>query len=61
MADMMGLFDMSSGPSNSGGSPMQNDMMNGFAGMDLSGGQPPPAQAQSQGGKKTNEDLLGMF
>lgn len=61
MDDMMGLFD-TSGPSVEAGSA-QNDIMNGFAGLDLSGAsQPPPAQAQLQGaGKKTNEDLLGMF
>ena len=62
MDDMMGLFDMNG--SSSGAAAMQNDMMNGFAGLDLSGAsQPPPAQTQLQGGqpKKTNEDLLGMF
>lgn len=61
MDDMMGLFDTSV-PS-SGPGTGQNDLMNGFAGLDLSGAsQPPPAQTQLQGdGKKTNEDLLGMF
>ena len=58
---MMGLFDMDNGGSSSSGNAMQNDMINGFGGLDLSGSRPPPAQAQSQGGKKTNEDLLGMF
>lgn len=44
-----------------------NDIMNGFAGMDLNGQQqqqqpPPPAQQlNEQGGKKTNEDLLSLF
>lgn len=56
MNDMMGLFDMDAG---------QNDMMNGFAGLNMAGGsQPPPPQQQLHGGessKKTNEDLLGMF
>jgi AP-1 complex subunit beta-1 len=64
MDDMMGLFDMSGTSTSSGGSAVQNDMMNGFAGLDLSGAsQPPPAstQLQSGGQKKTNEDLLGMF
>ena len=65
MDDMMGLFDMNGSGSGAGGaSAMQNDMMNGFAGLDLSGAsQPHSTQAQSQGGqsKKTNEDLLGMF
>jgi hypothetical protein len=61
MNDMMGLFDMD-GPS-VGAAPAQNDVINGFAGLDLGGAsQPPPAQTQLQeGGKKTNEDLLGMF
>lgn len=54
MDDMMGLFGP---PLPSGG----DDLMNGFAGMDLSGmSQPPPPQTQLQS-KKTNEDLLGMF
>jgi hypothetical protein len=57
---MMGLFDMNGGSSSSGA--MQNDMMNGFAGLDLSSA-PPPPHTQLHGGalKKTNEDLLGMF
>lgn len=72
MADMMGLFDMNGGSSGgaastsaSGGFGQNDDMMNGFAGLDLSGSsQPPPPQTQLQqqgGQKKTNEDLLGMF
>jgi len=38
--------------------------MNGFAGLDMNGGQPPAPQSQFGGGgdkKKTNEDLLGLF
>ena len=60
--DMMGLFDVNGG-SSSAAPAGQNDLMNGFGGLDLSGaGQPPPPQEQLQGGgKKTNEDLLGMF
>lgn len=75
MADMMGLFDAPApapGPAAgavAGGMGMGDDMMNGFAGLDLSGtSQPPSAHAQlhqsggaAGGGKKTNEDLLGMF
>ncbi|KAE8448268.1 AP-1 complex subunit beta-1 [Mollisiaceae sp. DMI_Dod_QoI] len=62
MDDMMGLFDMNGSSSAVGPSAMQNDIMNGFAGLDLGGSsQPPPPQQQLQGGKKTNEDLLGMF
>ncbi len=39
------------------------DVMSGFAGLDMSASaQPPPPQQQSaDGGKKTNEDLLGLF
>lgn len=66
MADMMGLFDTPAPAPAAGGMGMGSDMMNGFAGLDLSGtSQPPSAQTQLQqgggGGKKTNEDLLGMF
>lgn len=58
MDDMMGLFDMNGGPSQSHG----NDLMNGFAGLDLGGtSQPPPPQTQLHDNKKTTEDLLGMF
>ena len=43
----------------------QQDLSNGFASLDMSGAsQPPPAQEQlggQTGGKKTNEDLLGLF
>lgn len=58
MDDMMGLFDMNGGSS----SAVPDDVMNGFAGLDLSGA-PPPPQTQLHSGeqKKTNEDLLGMF
>ena len=56
MNDMMDLFG--GGPSMSGG---QDQVTNGFAGLDLGGAsQPPPAQSQLHA-KKTNEDLLGMF
>jgi AP-1 complex subunit beta-1 len=64
MDDMMGLFD-TNGPSSAapaGMGAMQDDMTNGFAGLDLSGAsEPPPPQQQLGGAKKTNEDLLGMF
>lgn len=60
MDDMMGLFDMN-GSSSAAGPSAQNDMMNGFAGLDLSGSSQPPPPQQQLGGKKTNEDLLGMF
>jgi hypothetical protein len=64
MDDMMGLFDMngSSSAAVAGMGAMQNDIMNGFAGLSMSGAtQPPPPQQQLGGAKKTNEDLLGMF
>ncbi|TVY40223.1 AP-2 complex subunit beta [Lachnellula occidentalis] len=62
MDDMMGLFDMNGG-SSSVAPAGQNDLMNGFAGLDMNGASQPPAPQQQldSGGKKTNEDLLGMF
>jgi AP-1 complex subunit beta-1 len=65
MDDMMGLFD-ANGSSSNAAPPADgmNDLMGGFAGMDMSlNHQPPPPQQQLHGdqGKKTNEDLLGMF
>lgn len=78
MADMMGLFDVSSPTASSSQQPPMGggmgDMMNGFAGMDLSGTSAPPppnqqlhpqgtggpqGQGQSSGG--AGEDLLGLF
>jgi len=61
MDDLMGIFG--SGPSqpaaSSGGA---DDLMNGFAGLDMSGGsQPQPPQQQAQNQKKTNDDILGLF
>lgn len=61
MDDMMGLFDSNGGGSGAGG---QDDLMNGFAGLDMGGAKPAPPQTQLHGGggeKKTNDDLLGMF
>lgn len=74
MADMMGLFDApppqpAAAPSG-GNAPMggSNDLMNGFAGLDLGGGgsAPPPASQQLGHGsgepkKDASEDLLGLF
>jgi hypothetical protein len=61
LADLMGMADDAPAATNGGGS---QDMMNGFAGMGLDD-QPPPPQTHlngaSGGGKKTNEDLLGLF
>lgn len=88
MADMMGLFDVSSPTTPSAAPPMggggfggsgggaMGDMMNGFAGMDLSGtsAPPPPGQQlhpQGTGGQQPaqgqqgsgggSDDLLGLF
>lgn len=70
MADMMGLFDapppqLAAAAAPGGGS----DLMNGFAGLDLSGAggsAPPPASQQLGHGsgepkKDASEDLLGLF
>lgn len=65
MDDLMGMFGNTPGPANGAGGSA--DLMNGFAGMDLNGGQPPAPEAQLEGNasgggeKKTNEDLLGLF
>lgn len=78
MADMMGLFDAapssSQPPAMGGGGGAMGDIMNSFAGMDLSGTSAPPPphqqlhpqgtggqpqQGQSSGG--AGEDLLGLF
>lgn len=72
MADMMGLFDAA--PSSSTPQPAMGggamDIMNGFAGMDISGTSAPPppnqqlhpqaGQPQQQSGG-AGEDLLGLF
>lgn len=60
LEDLMGLGGDAAAPTNGGGS---QDLMNGFANMDMND-QPPPPQQQMNGGtggKKTNEDLLGLF
>jgi hypothetical protein len=72
IADMMGLFDApvpTSSPTPPQTSSNMNDLMNGFAGMDMSGtSQPPPATQQlghTPSAKKEStsagEDLLGLF
>ena len=68
MDDLMGLSDMGGmgvGMGDMGSLSQTNqDILNGLAGLDMSGtSQPPPAHEQlSVGGqKKTNEDLLGLF
>ncbi|KAI7204963.1 Adaptor protein complex beta subunit, partial [Hortaea werneckii] len=78
MEDLMGMFGNnepqapSSNPMNGGGGGGgSEDLMNGFANMDMNGGgggqQPPAAQeqlhggAQQGGGQKSKDDLLGLF
>lgn len=67
MDDLMGLFGNSNGtPAN----PMNresgnDDLMNGFASLNMDRGLPPPTQSQldgaAVGGQKTKEDLLDLF
>ncbi|KAF2735412.1 AP-1 complex subunit beta-1 [Polyplosphaeria fusca] len=66
MDDLLGLFG-DGGGGGGGGAQAQmsnDDIMNGFAGMNIGGAsQPPPASQQlsGQGDKKTNQDLLDLF
>ena len=61
MDDLMGAFGDGLGQPDG----HDQDVMNGFASLDLSSmKQPPPPQQQlagTNGGKKTNDDLLGLF
>ncbi|KAM5441829.1 beta-adaptin [Microsporum ferrugineum] len=69
LEDLMGVFGSNPSPANqgemnSGSGTSGNDLMNGLAGLDLSGStaSPPPASTQTQGGqKKTNSELLDLF
>jgi len=71
MEDLLGVFGNGSSTSNvvSAASPFggmsDSDILNGFASMDLSANQQPPAAPiqidGNAGGKKTNEDLLSLF
>ncbi|KAI9723601.1 MAG: hypothetical protein M1812_000901 [Candelaria pacifica] len=57
--DLMGMFGNGTGQSNG-----SQDMMNGFAAMDVNSmHQPPPPgqQIANQDGQKKNEDILGLF
>ncbi|KAL8900859.1 MAG: hypothetical protein Q9192_000865 [Flavoplaca navasiana] len=64
--DLMGL---SNGIGQANGNTYHEDVMSGFASLDMSAGSqpPPPTQQLAKGqtgdgsGKKTNEDLLGLF
>lgn len=62
LEDLMGLSNGSADVGQMNGHP---DMLSGFASLDLGAAtQPPPARQQltaGHGGKKTNEDLLGLF
>ncbi|KAJ4347241.1 beta-adaptin [Didymosphaeria variabile] len=65
MDDLLGLFGDGGGGGAAPAAPMTNDdIMNGFAGMDISGNnQPPPPQQQlgGQSAPKSNQDLLDLF
>jgi AP-1 complex subunit beta-1 len=67
MDDLMGIFGNGSAAAPTSGGFNQaasggDDLMNGFAGLDMGGGggQPPPSE-QHSGPKKTNDDILGLF
>lgn len=62
--DLMGLSNGSGGGGFGQSNGMSNeDVLGGFAALDMNAeSQPPPAGQQlHDGGKKTNEDLLGLF
>lgn len=63
MDDLMGMFGGTNGSAGGMNGNASNDLMNGFAGLDMNGGQPQSAQAElsGAGGQKTKEDLLGLF
>jgi AP-1 complex subunit beta-1 len=65
MDDLMGLFGDTGGGGKTSSAPLTNDdLMNGFAGLDVSGSsQPPPPAQQLEGQKmqKSNQDLLDLF
>ena len=65
MDDLMGVFGNGTPGASTNGNA-SNDLMNGFASLDMNGGQPPPPQQQLGNGggggqNKGEEDLLGMF
>jgi len=61
--DLMGLSNGGGGGFGQQTTGMSNeDVLGGFASLDMNAtNQPPPAGQQLQGGKKTNDDLLGLF
>ena len=63
MDDLMGVFgDTNSAPGGQVNGDASNDLMNGFASLDMNSRQPAPPQTQLDGeDRKTKEDLLGLF
>lgn len=64
LEDLMGVFGTGGGDSAYGtneGSTADVDILNGFAGLDLSGSTSPPATTQSAVPKKNNQDILDLF
>jgi AP-1 complex subunit beta-1 len=67
MDDLLGLFGDSgsgSGPAAGGNFASNDDIMNGFAGMEIGGQtQPPPPNQQLKGQQsgKSNQELLDLF
>ena len=63
MDDLMGLSNGAGGGFGQQANGMSHeDVLGGLAGLGMGAtSQPPPANQQLQGGKKTNEDLLGLF
>ena len=60
--DLMGLSNGSGGGFGQSNGMSNEDVLGGLASLNVNAtGQPPPAAQQLQGGKKTNEDLLGLF
>lgn len=60
--DLMGLSNGSGGGFGQSNGMSNEDILGGFAALDMNAtSQPPPPGQQLQGGKKTNEDLLGLF
>jgi len=64
MDDLLGLFGDGGGAAGSNAPMANDDIMNGFAGLNLAGAsQPPPASQQLSGqtGQKSNQQLLDLF
>lgn len=66
MDDLLGLFGDGGGGGGAAAAPSMtnDDIMNGFASMDLSGNSQPPPPQQQMGGQsaaKSNQELLDLF